>query len=72
LPLEIACLRHLRELKADGNKISSIDGLQRMTALIKLSLQGNNLRGELDISQFKWQAPFYIRIMMNELSDRMN
>ncbi|KAG6900391.1 hypothetical protein C0993_011379 [Termitomyces sp. T159_Od127] len=40
---ELACLRHLRELKADGNKITSVEGLERMDGLVKLSLQGNTI-----------------------------
>lgn len=50
---ELACLRHLRELKADGNKITSIEGLQRMDGLVKLSLQGNSIRS-VDLAQYCW------------------
>ncbi|KAJ7725348.1 hypothetical protein B0H16DRAFT_281822 [Mycena metata] len=41
---ELACLRHLRELRADDNAITSVEGLERMDGLVKLSLAGNALR----------------------------
>lgn len=50
---ELACLRHLRELKADGNKITSTDGLQRMDGLVKLSLQGNCIK-TIDLGEYHW------------------
>ena len=53
---ELECLRHLRELRADGNRIGSVDGLQRMDGLIKLSLQENIIRS-LDLRDFKWYGP---------------
>jgi hypothetical protein len=51
--IELECLRHLRELKADGNKISTLDGLQRMDGLVKLSLQANKIK-EIDLTQYRW------------------
>lgn len=54
---ELECLRHLRELKADGNKIASLDGLQRMDGLVKLSLQGNRIEA-VDFAQYRWCAFF--------------
>jgi Leucine-rich repeat (LRR) protein len=56
---ELACLRHLRELKADGNKISSLDGLQRTDSLVKLSVEGNVIRS-IDLTQFRWFVPSYV------------
>ena len=50
---ELQCLRHLRELKADGNRIASLDGLQKLEALRRLSVQGNLIH-ELDLSLFRW------------------
>lgn len=50
---ELECLRHLRELRADGNHIDSVDGLQKMDGLIKLSLQANEIR-ELDLHEYRW------------------
>ena len=40
---ELGCLRHLRELKADNNRISSLVGLSLIDGLIKLSLKNNKL-----------------------------
>lgn len=50
---ELQCLRHLRELRADGNRITSLDGLQKLEALRKLSVQGNLIQ-EVDLSLFRW------------------
>lgn len=55
LRAELECLRHLRELKADGNKITSLDGLQRMDGLVKLSVQGNQIEA-VDCAQYRWCA----------------
>lgn len=54
--LELECLRHLRELRADGNRIDSIDGLQNMDGLVKLSLQRNDIRS-VDLTNFRWCVP---------------
>ena len=51
--LELEGLRHLRELKADGNKIASLDGLEGIDSLVKLSLQGNSIQ-TIDLSQYRW------------------
>lgn len=51
--VELECLHHLRELRADGNVITSLDGLQNMDGLIKLSLQGNCI-SEVDFSEYEW------------------
>jgi len=50
---ELECLHHLRELRADGNRIKSIDGLQAMDGLVKLSLQGNAV-GDVDFAGCRW------------------
>lgn len=52
---ELESLRHLRELKADYNKILDLDGLQNMDGLIKLSQQGNLIQS-VDLSKFKWSV----------------
>ena len=54
--LELECLRHLRELRADGNRIDNIDGLQKMDGLVKLSLQRNSIRS-VDLTNFRWFVP---------------
>jgi hypothetical protein len=61
LRLELESLRHLRELRADGNLIRSLDGLQRMDCLVKLSLQRNHIV-DLGFTQGSWCAflPFVL------------
>ncbi|KAG1868985.1 hypothetical protein DFJ58DRAFT_714151 [Suillus subalutaceus] len=53
LDIKLQCLRHLRELRADGNRITSIDGLQKLDGLTKLSLQGNQIQAA-DFAKFRW------------------
>ena len=55
---ELGCLKHLRELRADGNSIDRLDGLEGMTALVKLSIQGNAVRN-LDLTSFDWCVPVH-------------
>lgn len=52
---ELECLRHLRELRADGNRIESVEGLHKMDGLVKLSLQRNRIR-HIDLTLFRWYA----------------
>ena len=52
---ELECLRHLRELRADGNKITSLDGLQKMDGLAKLSLQKNGVK-DVDLARYHWSV----------------
>ncbi|KAH9480554.1 Septation initiation network scaffold protein cdc11 [Psilocybe cubensis] len=66
---QLECLRHLRELRADGNKITSADGLQRMDGLVKLSLQGNVIE-RIDFGQYRWSRLEMLNISHNCL-DRM-
>ncbi|KAG6903283.1 hypothetical protein C0995_000178 [Termitomyces sp. Mi166 len=63
---ELAGLRHLRELKADGNKISSIEGLERMDGLVKLSLQGNSIQ-MVDLNQNHWTRLESLNLSQNRL-----
>ena len=56
---ELDCLRNLRELRADGNKIKSVDGLQKLENLVKLSLESNQIR-TVDLTGFRW----YVRRLM--------
>lgn len=53
LRLELECLRYLRELRADGNHIRSLEGLQRMDCLVKLSVQRNRIT-DMDFTQGSW------------------
>jgi protein NUD1 len=50
---ELSCLRHLRELRVDGNQIASIEGLENMESLVKLSLRCNALR-VVDLNGYRW------------------
>lgn len=50
---ELDCLRNLRELRADGNKIRSMDGLQKLEGLVKLSLEANEILN-VDLTGFRW------------------
>ena len=56
---ELDCLRNLRELRADGNKIRDIDGLQRLESLVKLSLQSNQIRN-VDLTGFRWYVDYLV------------
>ena len=51
--IELACLRHLRELRADGNRIQSLEGLNSLDGLLKLSVQGNEL-SQTDFLDCHW------------------
>ncbi|OCH91116.1 hypothetical protein OBBRIDRAFT_792626 [Obba rivulosa] len=64
---QLECLRHLRELRADGNRIDSIDGLQKMDGLLKLSLQENELR-EVDFKHFRWTRLEMLNLSQNRLA----
>ncbi|KAK7048103.1 hypothetical protein R3P38DRAFT_2867383 [Favolaschia claudopus] len=63
---QLACLRHLRELRADGNMLESAEGLERMDGLVKLSLAGNAIR-TLDVSAFRWTRLEMLNVSGNRL-----
>ncbi|KAH9846436.1 hypothetical protein C2E23DRAFT_890881 [Lenzites betulinus] len=63
---QLDCLRHLRELRADGNHIDSVDGLQKMDGLIKLSLQANEIC-ELDLHEYKWTRLEMLNLSQNRI-----
>ncbi|KAF7799379.1 hypothetical protein EIP86_010611 [Pleurotus ostreatoroseus] len=63
---ELECLRHLRELRADGNLIRGLDGLQKMDGLVKLSLQGNSLE-HIDLAGFRWTRLEMLNLSQNRL-----
>ncbi|KAF8827938.1 hypothetical protein HHX47_DHR4000561 [Lentinula edodes] len=63
---QLSCLRHLRELKADWNKISNLEGLEHMDGLVKLSVQGNRIRS-IDILQYQWTRLEMLNISENRL-----
>lgn len=64
--LELQCLRHLRELRADGNRITSLDGLQMLEGLVKLSLEANAIK-DTDFSDCCW-CVLCLRFCFSELS----
>jgi Leucine-rich repeat (LRR) protein len=49
----LECLRHLRELKADGNMITDLTSIMTMDNLIKLSCNDNRLT-RIDFNNAKW------------------
>ncbi|KLO17318.1 L domain-like protein [Schizopora paradoxa] len=63
----LRCLRHLRELRADGNRIQSLSGLEELGALVKLSLQGNEL-AEFDASSCQWSRLEMLNLSCNKLT----
>ncbi|KAF5317640.1 hypothetical protein D9611_014966 [Ephemerocybe angulata] len=63
---QLECLRHLRELKADGNRITKLDGLERMDGLVKLSVQGNSIQS-VDLEGFRWTRLEMLNISHNRL-----
>ncbi|KAI0061603.1 hypothetical protein BV25DRAFT_1805264 [Artomyces pyxidatus] len=63
---QLECLRHLRELRADGNRIRSIDGLQHMDCLVKLSLQENRIGGA-DFMQCSWPRLEVLNLSHNRI-----
>ena len=54
---ELSCLKHLRELRADGNEISSLDGLGELDGLTKLSLKENCIT-MVDLRELHWYISF--------------
>lgn len=50
---ELSCLRHLRELKADGNAITSLAGLEELDGLTRLSVKDNQI-SEVDFEGYRW------------------
>ncbi|KDE06823.1 hypothetical protein MVLG_02859 [Microbotryum lychnidis-dioicae p1A1 Lamole] len=50
---QFACLKHLRELKADDNLVTNLEGLFGLDGLQKLSLRGNRVE-VVDTTRSKW------------------
>ncbi|OSX56457.1 hypothetical protein POSPLADRAFT_1160148 [Postia placenta MAD-698-R-SB12] len=65
---QLECLRHLRELRADGNKIDSTDGLHNLDGLVKLSLQGNRIR-HLKLHDVRWTRLEMLNLSHNRLGN---
>ncbi|GAA5825295.1 hypothetical protein JCM11251_006925 [Rhodosporidiobolus azoricus] len=68
---QLACLVHLRELKADGNQIRSLDGLGGLDALVKVSLKGNHIQ-EVDLAKLKWSRLETLHLARNKISTVRN
>ena len=58
----LQCLRHLRELRADSNKIVKLDGILQLDGLVKLSLENNELTS-VDLASSRW----YVASMKSHL-----
>lgn len=52
-PPELSCLSRLRELKADGNIITSTGGIRELRRLTSVSLRSNYI-DEVDFSDHHW------------------
>ncbi|KDQ11108.1 hypothetical protein BOTBODRAFT_35643 [Botryobasidium botryosum FD-172 SS1] len=50
---QLACLRHLRELRAEKNAITSVEGLTQLDGLVKVCLKGNRIQ-EVDFARNAW------------------
>lgn len=55
LESELRCLSRLHDLRADGNRITDIEGLEEMRGLTKLSLKRNKI-GRVDFGDYDWYA----------------
>jgi len=53
--LEFACLKNLKEFKADGNTITDLSGIADLDGLVKLSV-ANNCIETLDVRRTKWSV----------------
>jgi Leucine-rich repeat (LRR) protein len=47
-------LKHLRELKVDGNTLEDLDGIMQLASLVHLSVRNNRLT-KLDLRQSHWR-----------------
>lgn len=56
---ELSSLRHVRELRADGNTITSLEGLEELDGLVKLSLKGNKIT-HVNFEEVRWCVSFYL------------
>ncbi|GJJ15557.1 hypothetical protein Clacol_009835 [Clathrus columnatus] len=57
---------HLRELRADGNAITSLEGLEGLDGLTKVSLKGNRI-GHIDFEEMHWPRLELLNLSRNEL-----
>ncbi|KAG8875276.1 hypothetical protein FRB97_005253 [Tulasnella sp. 331] len=66
---QLECLRHLRELKVDGNCVTRLDGITQLDGLVKVSIQGNALGGVLDLYGVRWPRMETLDLSENRLTD---
>ncbi|TVY73157.1 Septation initiation network scaffold protein cdc11 [Lachnellula suecica] len=67
----LQCLVHLRGLRADNNKISSLDGIGQLDGLLSLRLRGNLLES-LDFSNTRLQRLTDLDLKSNYIRDVHN
>jgi Leucine-rich repeat (LRR) protein len=63
----LSCLRHLRELKLDSNRIVDITPLLEIDSLVKISCCDNRV-AELDLRQAQWQRLESLDFAHNNIS----
>ncbi|KAL5501530.1 NUD1 [Sanghuangporus vaninii] len=63
---QLKCLSHLRELRADGNKITELDGLEDFDGLLKLSVESNQLHGA-HLAKFRWSRLELLNLNNNQI-----
>ena len=65
---ELSCLRHLRELKADHNRIDDLTGLAELDGLVRLSLKCNRI-ARLDLGSTKWTRLESLNVSANRIAE---
>lgn len=65
---ELGCLKHLRELTADHNRISTLSPLLDMESLVKVSVRGNRI-DKLDLGLASWSRLENLEIAENGLGE---
>ena len=50
---ELQCLHLLRDLRADGNSVSTVEGIEHLSGLVKLSLKKNKI-SQINLKACTW------------------
>ena len=66
--IALSCLRHLREVKLDHNRITDLGDLLQTDSLVKISCSNNRI-AELDLRQAKWPRLEMLDLSNNRLTD---
>ena len=66
--IALSCLRHLREVKLDHNRITDLGDLLHTDSLVKISCSNNRI-AELDLRQAKWPRLEMLDLSNNRLTD---